>query len=161
MVTTEAASGAAFSARAIFDRLVHVETRLWNLCDDALRKQSGLPFGRLEVLRIIAVIDQCRVGDIAIHLHITVGAVSKLVDRLEASGHCRRQPNPGDRRSSVLSVTGAGEAALAQAEAILEPLLQRYLGVANHDHLSDALKPVEQALENGTELEHSAGEELP
>lgn len=138
-------------ARKTFDLLVRVETMLWNRCDDELGRRTGLRLGRLEVLRIVAAVDQCRVGDIASQLQITVGAVSKLVDRLEASGHCRRQPNPDDRRSSVISVTDQGRAALAEAEGVIDPLLERCLVAANLNHLNAALAHIEQALSQGVE----------
>jgi DNA-binding MarR family transcriptional regulator len=49
------------------------------------------------------------VYDIAHELAITTGGTSKLVDRIEASGYCRRLPNPADRRSSLLELTPAGQ----------------------------------------------------
>lgn len=133
-------------ARATFDRIVHVETMLWNRCDDEVQKRTGLPLARIEVLRIIAEVAQCRVNDIVSRLLITGGAVSKLVDRLEASGHCTRQPNPDDRRSSVISVTDLGKMVLAQAEEVMEPLLQQYIVVADLNCLDKALMKVQEAL---------------
>ena len=50
----------------------------------------------------------CRVQDIADDLCITVGAASKLVDRLETDDLARRAANPGDRRSSLISFTEQG-----------------------------------------------------
>jgi DNA-binding MarR family transcriptional regulator len=140
--------------RSTFDRLVHVETLLWNRCDEELLCRTGLRLGRLEVLRVIASVEQCRVNDIAMRLQITVGAVSKLVDRLEESGHCRRAPNPEDRRSSVLSVTPLGRTALEEAERIIDPLLQRCFADADLHSLNEALSRVEQTL-----TAESAGEQ--
>jgi DNA-binding MarR family transcriptional regulator len=133
-------------ARSTFDRLVHLETMLWNAADDELRRRTGLRLGRLEVLRVIAGVDQCRVNDIAGRLQITVGAVSKLVDRLEESGHCQRQPNPTDGRSSLITVTGAGREALDDAEHVIEPLLQRCFASADLEYLNDTLARVELAV---------------
>jgi DNA-binding MarR family transcriptional regulator len=48
---------------------------------------------------------------VSVQLQITVGAASKVVDRVEAAGHCARQPDPRDRRSSLLVLTPAGAAA--------------------------------------------------
>lgn len=132
--------------RSTFDRLVRVEILLWNRLDDELRRHTGLPLGRLEVLRVIAGTEGCRVQDIASRLLITVGAASKLVDRLEASGHCQRHPNPDDRRSSLLTVTAVGQVALTQAETLLEPLLGQAFAAVHLPHLNDALAQVEQVL---------------
>jgi DNA-binding MarR family transcriptional regulator len=41
-------------------------------------------------------LSRCRVYDIAHELGITTGGTSKLVDRIEARGYCRRLPNPDD-----------------------------------------------------------------
>ncbi|GGK33862.1 transcriptional regulator [Deinococcus malanensis] len=135
------------SARQLFDRLVHVETLLWGRCDEELQHQTGLTLGRLEVLRVIASVDPCRVNEISTRLLITVGAASKLVDRLEASGLCQRQPNPQDRRSSLLTVTDTGHATLTQAEAILEPLLNQAFASVSLPALHDALNHIERALD--------------
>jgi hypothetical protein len=63
--------------RKTFGRIVHIETRLWNRCDAELRRRTGLSLGRLEVLRVIAEVKQCRVGDIVTRLLITVVAFSR------------------------------------------------------------------------------------
>jgi DNA-binding MarR family transcriptional regulator len=139
-------------ARLTFDRLVHVETMLWNRLDDNLRQRVGLPLARLEVLRVIAHTECCRVNEVASGLLITVGAASKLVDRLEASGHCARQPNPDDRRSSLLNVTALGRTTLTQAEALLEPLLDRAFASVQLPHLDAALAQVERTLLSPGEL---------
>ena len=135
------------ATRPTFERLIHIETMLWNRCDEAVRRHTGLPLGRLEVLRVISAVEHCRVQDIASRLLITVGAASKLVDRLEASGHCQRHANPDDRRSSRLTVTRAGQDDLAATEEIMEQLLQQAFGTTDLQHLNDALAQVEHALQ--------------
>ncbi|MGR6977507.1 MarR family transcriptional regulator [Mycobacteroides abscessus] len=66
----------------------------------------------------------CRVQDIAADLAITVGGASKLVDRIEAAGLCRRRRNPDDRRSSIVELTSAGRTVLAEATAVYEDELR-------------------------------------
>jgi len=72
----------------------------------------------------------CRVYDIANELGITTGGTSKLVDRIEASGYCRRLPNPDDRRSSLLELTEEGRRMLAEAGTAFDDELRRRLGAA-------------------------------
>jgi len=92
-----------------FDALVRYETELWNFLDERLQADLGLTLARLDALRVINRRDgACRVQDIADDLCITVGAASKLVDRLETDGLARRAANPGDRRSSLISFTDRG-----------------------------------------------------
>lgn len=114
--------------RALFDDLVRVEIALWDAVDRRLRRDLDLPLGRAEVLRVMAATPSCRVQDVAEALAITVGAASKLVDRLEAGGFCVRRAHPGDRRSSLLEPTEEGRRVHAAAAAALEDELAHRLG---------------------------------
>nr|WP_276612064.1 MarR family transcriptional regulator [Kineococcus vitellinus] len=91
-----------------------------------------MPVARFQVLRSIARRDEggrpCRVQDLAGDLEVTVGGISKLVDRLEAARLCERRSNPEDRRSSLLRPTAAGRELLAAAERTAEAELSRHLG---------------------------------
>jgi DNA-binding MarR family transcriptional regulator len=104
----------------VFTDLVRVETRLYNAAGARLRAEHDLGLGQFEFLEIIDRVPGCRVLDIVAELAITVGAVSKAVDRLEAAGWCERHAHPQDRRSSVLRLTPAGERVLAAARPTLE-----------------------------------------
>jgi len=99
----------------VFLDLVRVETRLYNAVSARLRAEHGLGLGQFEFLEIIDRVPGCRVLDIVGELAITVGAVSKGVDRLAAAGWCERHAHPHDRRSSVLRLTPEGERQLAAA----------------------------------------------
>jgi DNA-binding MarR family transcriptional regulator len=105
---------------ALFTDLVRAETRLYNRIDAYLRATCDMPLGTLEFLRIIDGHPACRVQDIAAEVDITIGATSKAVDRIEARGWCRREPNPADRRSSLLTLTPAGREALTAATPAFE-----------------------------------------
>jgi len=72
----------------------------------------------------------CRVYDIATELGITTGGTSKLVDRIEANGYCRRLPNPADRRSSLVQLTEAGRRLFTEAGTAFDDELERRLGTA-------------------------------
>ena len=99
----------AVELRALFSDLVRLETELWDAVEARLRAEHDLTLGRFEVLDLVATHDgTARVQDVAAALSITVGGVSKLVDRLEAAGLLVRAPNPDDRRSSLLELTRAG-----------------------------------------------------
>jgi DNA-binding MarR family transcriptional regulator len=92
-----------------FDALVGYETDLWNSLDRQLKDAGGVSLAKLEALRVIGRhAGTCRVQEVSDDLSITVGAASKLVDRLAAAGLVRRLPNPADRRSALLAFTDAG-----------------------------------------------------
>ncbi|MEU6388109.1 MarR family winged helix-turn-helix transcriptional regulator [Streptomyces sp. NPDC046939] len=107
----------------LFTDLVRVETRLYNAVSARLRAERGLGLGEFEFLQIIDAIPGCRVLDIVNDVAITVGAVSKAVDRLVAAGWCTRVPHPQDRRSSVLELTPEGREALTAARPVVAATL--------------------------------------
>ena len=116
--------------RRLFDDIIRFEIEIWNAADIRLKREFDLPLAHFEPMSVIDRLPSCRVYDIANELIITTGGASKLVDRIEASGYCRRLPNPADRRSSLLELTPAGKSLLTQAEAALDDELQRWLGTA-------------------------------
>ncbi|GAA4669421.1 MarR family winged helix-turn-helix transcriptional regulator [Frondihabitans cladoniiphilus] len=127
----------------VFSDLVRYQITLWNAVDVRLKTDLDFSLANYETLRAIDSRDTCRVLDVADELVITVGGASKIVDRLEAQGLCARRPNPDDRRSSIVSVTPAGERALHAARRTVEDELQKRLGspltVADLDRFADTL----------------------
>ena len=116
--------------RGLFNDLIRFEIELWDAVDARLKSEFGLPLTHFELMSVIASIPGCRVHDIANELGITTGGTSKLVDRIEASGYCRRRPNPADRRSSLLELTPEGHRLLTEAGQVFDEELQRLLGTA-------------------------------
>jgi MarR family transcriptional regulator, organic hydroperoxide resistance regulator len=116
--------------RGVFNDLIRFEIELWNAVDARLKSEFGLPLTHFEPMSVIDRIPGCRVYDIASELGITTGGTSKLVDRIEAGGYCRRLPNPDDRRSSLLELTEAGRRLFAAAGTAFDDELQRRLGDA-------------------------------
>jgi DNA-binding MarR family transcriptional regulator len=116
--------------RHVFNNLIRFEIELWNSVDVRLKSEFDLPLTHFEPMSVMSRLPKCRVYDIASELGITTGGTSKLVDRIEASGYCRRLPNPDDRRSSLLELTPAGKRLFAEAEEAFDDELQRRLGAA-------------------------------
>ncbi len=114
--------------RHLFSELIRLETELWDAVADRLRADHDLPLQQFEFMQVISRIPDCRVQDIAAEISITVGGTSKIVDRIEAAGHCVRNANPNDRRSSILRLTPAGERLLAEATTTFEDELHTRLG---------------------------------
>jgi DNA-binding MarR family transcriptional regulator len=119
--------------RDLFHQLIRLETELWDGIDRRLRADFGLPLGTFDTMRVIDRVPGCRVHDIASELSITVGASSKVVDRIEAAGHCARRANPDDRRSSLVELTPAGAGLLARATVAFDDELRVRLGGALPD----------------------------
>ena len=142
----------------VFTDLVRAEIRLYNGLEGRMRAAHGISLGNFEFMRLIDERDRVRVNDIAQSIAITVGAVSKGVDRLEGAGWVRREPNPENRRSSLLVLTDEGTALLAAARvtyrAGLRDLLGEKLDPASMAHLASSLAELRERLE-------SAGVGLP
>jgi DNA-binding MarR family transcriptional regulator len=79
-------------------------------------------------------------------LRITVGAASKLADRLEKEGLAQRQPHPSDRRSSVITLSPAGERALALGAQVLQDALDEHLAGEDIDTLVSVLQRLDESL---------------
>ena len=116
--------------RELFNDIIRFEIELWNAVDARLKSEFDLPLTHFEPMSVMDRLPGCRVYDIASELGITTGGTSKLVDRIEASGFCRRLPNPADRRSSLLELTPEGQRMLAEAGIAFDEELRRLLGSA-------------------------------
>jgi len=132
-----------------FARMVRVQTDLWNAIDHQLRERHSVSLAQYTPLEFIAATEGCRVREIVVTLHITVGGASKLVDRLVEAGHVERSAHPDDRRSAVLRVTRSGRHLLRAAAPTIEGLLQQRLegplGVRSLASLDHALLRLEGA----------------
>ena len=64
-------------------------------------------------------------SELARRLQLSTGAVTALVDRLEASGHAARAAHPSDRRRIVVTRTAKASDALATEAAPLEHEIRR------------------------------------
>ncbi|WAL70382.1 MarR family transcriptional regulator [Kitasatospora sp. YST-16] len=113
---------------ALFADLVRCETRLYNGLGERLRERHGIVTSQYEFLHYLHEHPGCRVADLAAEFAIGVGATSKGVDRLEKQGWAARQPNPDDRRSSLLVLTPAGEQLAAEAGRTFTEALAELLG---------------------------------
>lgn len=69
---------------------------------------TAYPLAAVRVLFELGERDQAIAADLARDLRLDAGYLSRLVARLRRDGLILRQPAEGDRRQSVLSLTGAG-----------------------------------------------------
>ena len=112
-----------------FDVLVRYEGALWSAVEHELFRRGQIGLGQLHALRILERHHgRARVQDVSDDVGITVGAASKLVDRLERDGLASRGPNPADRRSSLIALTAVGEQSLRSGMVVFEAALAQALG---------------------------------
>ncbi len=113
----------------LFTALIRYEIDLWNTVDGALRDRGRISLAQLQAVEIVDRLGgEARVLDVSTQIGITIGAASKLVDRLERDALAVRTPNPVDRRSSLIGLTTSGRAALREATAVRDDVLRGAIG---------------------------------
>jgi len=133
---------------SLFSDLVRCETRLYNALNDCLRERHGIVTSQFEFLSYLRGHPEARVADIAAEFAIGIGATSKGADRLESRGWVVRQPNPADRRSSLLALTEAGAELVDAASVTFEERLAELLaGASSLPTVARALSGLRCALE--------------
>ncbi len=137
----------------LFGEMIRFQTELWNAVDRRLQASHDLPLTWFEPMQVVRRHGTCRVNDIAEELSITVGGTSKLVDRIEEAGHCRRLPNPADRRSSLIKLTPSGTKLVAKATVSLEAELDRRFGAMSSRALFQLGSTLERLRAAGHELD--------
>ncbi|MFI6942472.1 MarR family winged helix-turn-helix transcriptional regulator [Streptomyces sp. NPDC050418] len=139
--------------KELYHDLIRYETELWNAIDARLTAECGIPLTWLEILRMLERTGGCRVQDMAREFAITVGGISKVVDRIEAAGHCARRPNPDDGRSSLVELTPAGQELLGRAVQLFEDELDLRIGSVlprrAQQQLADTLRTLRAASRSG------------
>lgn len=138
----------------LFTQLVRAEIDLWDALDERLHADTGVSVSQFQALSAVASIDGgARVLDISNEMSITVGATSKLVDRLERDALVVRQSNPTDRRSSIVVLTEQGRTALhtanVSAEKHLRMMLESDMPQSRAESLASNLSELRSLVVNG------------
>ena len=100
-----------------FGRLLEATHHLEDRLGRDLEASSDLPLTWFEVLLRLSRSPggELTMGELSEQLALTSGGVTRLVDRMSASGHVERRPCATDRRVQFTVITPAGRAALAPA----------------------------------------------
>ena len=139
----------ASCAPSLFTALIHTEMGAWNAVESTLSEAgNALTLGRFLVLRTVRDTPACRIQEVAASQGITLGAASRLVDRLHRDGLVHRTPCEHDRRAIILTVTEEGLAHLEKACMIVETEQERLfapLSAAQREELTRALSLIAEA----------------
>ena len=134
---------------SLFTALIHTEMGAWNAVESALSEAgNALTPGRFLVLRTVRDTPACRIQEVAASQGITLGAASRLVDRLHRDGLLHRTPCEHDRRATILTVTEQGLAHLEEACMIVEKEQERLfapLSTAQREELTRSLTLIAEA----------------
>ncbi len=77
-------------------------------------EQFGLTESQARALRVISRYSRPRMADLAQALEVVPRSITSMVDTLEAAGFVAREPDPTDRRATIVVLTDAGRSVLEQ-----------------------------------------------
>ena len=89
------------------------------------------------------------VAELARWLNVDAGAMTRLLDRLEKKGLCKRVRSTEDRRVVQVELTADGEAAIAEVPAVLAEVLNGHLAGFSKTEWQALRTYLQRMLENG------------
>lgn len=143
--------GAVADGMAAVTSLVRAQQIVMARVDEALRP-TGLTFSRYELLQLLnfSATGALPMAVASARLQVHPTSVTNSVDRLEAAGLVNRVPHPNDRRATLIEITEAGRALVAEATEYLNERV-----FARPELGPDRLRTLLQLL---TEFRHTAGD---
>lgn len=104
---------------------------------DAFLAQEDMPIKlsgpRLRLFLTVHDAGRMRMGDLAAKLGITPRTVTTLVDALERAGLLTRQPDPTDRRATLLELTPKAREHFERVHAIQQEMSEKIMGALDAD----------------------------
>ncbi|MFP8777249.1 MarR family winged helix-turn-helix transcriptional regulator [Hydrogenophaga sp. RWCD_12] len=94
----------------------------------------------------------CTVAELARYQPIDAGAMTRLLDRLEKKGLCKRTRSLEDRRVVQVELTPEGHAALRNVPAMLSEVLNLHLAGFSEDEWNTLRNLLRRLAENGEKL---------
>lgn len=89
--------------------------------------EHGLTSAQWGPLMRLKTVGGSTVAELARWLNVDAGAMTRLLDRLEKKGLCKRVRSTEDRRVVQVELTPDGEAAIAEVPAVLAEVLNAHL----------------------------------
>jgi MarR family transcriptional regulator for hemolysin len=123
------AAGAAFEPLA---GQINIAARATRGLLDAVLAQAGTTFSSWTVLAALSARGPAIQRDLAKSLNMIGPSVVERIDQLESAGLVTRSPVPGDRRASLVDLTGEGRALIARLHDVMR---------ATENALTDGLAP--------------------
>ena len=111
--------------------------------------QQGLTSGQWAPLFKIKMGHNPTVADLARELEMDAGAMTRLLDRLEKKGLCKRVRSTEDRRIVNIELTPEGEAAIDEVPAVLADVLNAHLAGFSKSEWQALRSYLERMLANG------------
>ncbi len=121
--------------------LVETHNELMNAATKGLERRVGLPVPWIGVLIRLARSpgQRLRMSELAHDMTMSTSGLTRLIDRVEAAGHVRREACPSDRRGLLAVLTDEGRKVIAEVAPHHVADLDRYLAGALTDDELDQL----------------------
>ena len=114
--------------------LVRTHTKLWDMVEAHMRSEYGLTMARYDVLAHLQMAGgRLGLGELASAIALSPSGLSKLLDRMQASGLIRREPHPEDARAVFAMLTPYGRGLVRRAREGHHAVLRRTVGDALND----------------------------
>lgn len=109
--------------------LARTYPRYWDFLDSKMRREHGVTMSRYDVLAHLDLAGG-RLGltELAKRIWLSPSGLSKLLDRMDASGLIAREPDPSDARSWFAVLTPSGRSRVRRARASHHALLASTFG---------------------------------
>ena len=131
-----------------FQLLLLHNHRIANLIADSW----GIGPTDLRAIIFVAQSEQATPKSLADFLELTTGAVTSLVDRMEAAHYAERRSHPTDRRSVVLRLAPAGEAAMVRYRDFYSVALRDALDPSEFESMAKSLRAIGDSLTREAEV---------
>ncbi len=152
MTGTESAAGADLAA-ALADDLFALNNRLMASTHRdlfATMEKAGLNITLVKCLGVLTDAEgPVSLGRVSEELGLSPAAISRSVDALVRRGQVKREEDPGDRRSKLVSVTGRGRETYCRLVALRRAGVRKFvdqLEPAEREALAAAVGPVVRRL---------------
>jgi DNA-binding MarR family transcriptional regulator len=104
-----------------------VARRLREMSQESLAPWDITP-AHLRALRVLKRHGPMRLSELSEHLQIVPRSTTQVADALQARGLIERRPDPGDRRATLVEVTGHGTEVLDEIRAARGTEAERVFG---------------------------------
>ena len=104
-----------------------VARRLREMSQESLAPWDITP-AHLRALRVLKRHGPMRLSELSEHLQIVPRSTTQVADALESRGLIERRPDPGDRRATLVEVTGHGTEVLDEIRAARGTEAERIFG---------------------------------
>ncbi|WP_133241109.1 MarR family winged helix-turn-helix transcriptional regulator [Nocardioides gansuensis] len=122
-------------------------------------REHGLTTARVHLLWQLGAAGPSTQRDLAEALRVTPRNVTGLVDGLVGSGHVTREPHPGDRRATQVTLTAAGSRFVTELQRSHQDLADRLFGDLPEDRLVAFVAVLDETLERFAGLMGETGEQ--